>query len=68
MDAQIDDTELGDVEMADFRRRVAEFLEANCSRAGDRSGTVGDEDPEGVATARKPRFTNGPKLRMPPRR
>ena len=52
MDTQIDDTELGDVEVADFRRRVAQFLEANCSRAGDRSGTVGDEDPEGVATAR----------------
>ena len=52
MDAQIDNTELGDLEVADFRRRVAEFLEANCSRAGDRSGTVGDEDPEGVATAR----------------
>ncbi len=46
------ETELGGAEVADFRRRVAEFLEANCSRAGDRSGTVGDEDPEGVATAK----------------
>ena len=46
------ETELGGAEVADFRRRVAEFLEANCSRAGDRSGIVGDEDPEGVATAK----------------
>jgi len=37
---------------AAFRERVRAVLAANCSRAGERPGTIGDDDPEGVATAK----------------
>tara|TARA_Y100000310_G_scaffold344002_1_gene454480 strand:- start:3194 stop:4429 length:1236 start_codon:yes stop_codon:yes gene_type:complete len=35
-----------------FREQVRTFLEANCSRTGDRSGSIGDDDPEGIAAAK----------------
>ena len=52
MSGQNDGSELDAVAEDAFREQVRTFLEANCSRAGDRSGSIGDDDPEGIAAAK----------------
>mgnify|MGYP002833585857 FL=1 len=48
----IEETGLSPADEQAFADRVRAFLEANCRRTGDRQGTIGDEDPEGLGATR----------------
>jgi len=52
MPGQNDGSELDAATEDAFREQVRTFMEANCSRTGDRSGSIGDDDPEGIAAAK----------------